>query len=324
MKKTNLTLDELLELYKHYREVSQLKPIRSGGLSTFLSRCHRNYSEPYLTQTMVNDWWEKRDTESENTHYTRTMHVRHFLNYLLSRNIIDITIPPQTSKWTAVSKKPSFMTDEEIENFFRACDEVYNDCFNTEKYLDTITVKTIFRLLYSTGMRPNEARYLSISDVDLETGVISINETKGYNHHMVVLCDSMLQLMQQYNTCISKILPNRKYFFCKNSQNEEYSAAWLCNKFNKYWHKYNSSEMVVYGFRHHYAIANINSWVDLGQEESYEHLLALSKSMGHSKLKHTLYYYSLCPQYGKIMQTLSEGPLREIIQTLPYYEEETE
>ncbi len=321
--KSKLTIAELYELYKHYRNVSQLKPVRSGGLPSFICYCRKHYNEPYLTQTMIDEWWKKRDTETENTNYTRTMHVRHFLNYLISRNLVDIVIPPQITKWTPVIKKPAFMTEEEIANFFRACDETYNDCFNTERYLSAITIKTIFRLLYSTGMRPNEARYLSVSDIDWNTGAISINETKGYNHHMVVMCESMLQLMKQYNTHLQKIVPHRTKFF-SNLNGEEYSSDWLSNKFHRCWYKYNSSEMVVYGFRHHYAIANINSWIDLGQDESYERLLALSKSMGHSKLKHTLYYYTLIPQYGNIMKSLSEGPLKDIIQTLGEYEEETE
>lgn len=59
--------------------------------------------------------------------------------------------------------------------------------------------------------------------------------------------------------------------------------------------KYNDSANVrPYDLRHHYAITNINMWIGEGID-FYDKLHYLSKSMGHSSLESTKYYYSLVP-----------------------------
>ena len=44
-----------------------------------------------------------------------------------------------------------------------------------------ITCPVFFRLLYSSGIRTTEARYLKREDVDLEHGVLNIRKSKGYD-----------------------------------------------------------------------------------------------------------------------------------------------
>ncbi len=315
-----LTINEILIQYEHYRALAQMKPQGTAVKSFVYSIIRTSTEKAYLTQEAVDAWFSRRKTESENTHYTRTVHLKHFLQFAIDRGLSDIRIPKVYSKWTPHAKNPVLMTEKEIVRFFKACDECTVNFENITDYINVITQRTIFRLLYSTGMRPNEARLLSVNDIDLKTGVVSIRETKGYHQHINVLCDSMLNVMRHYDAEISKILPNRYYFFEKVDKTH-YSPSWLGGAFKKLWHKYNSSNAVVYGFRHHYAIVNINSWINLGFEESISRLMTLSKSMGHSKLKHTLYYYSLVPQYAVTMKELSEKGLDAIIHKLPDYEE---
>lgn len=316
-----LTVEEILIQYERYRALVQMKPC-VGNTKTFVNRIVKSTSGPaYLTQEAVDDWFIRRENESENTHYTRTCHVRTFLKFAITHGLTEIKIPEITSKWTYHPKSLVLMSEEEIQRFFKACDESYINYENSSDYIDVVTKRTIFRLLYSTGMRPNESRLLSKDDVDLKTGIVTIRETKGYHQHINVLCDSMLELMKKYDSAISEINKNRHYFF-ENIKGKCYTHSWLASNFSKLWHKYNSTNAVVYGFRHHYAIVNINSWIDLGYEESMDRLVTLSKSMGHSKLKHTLYYYSLVPQYAVTMKELSEKGLETIIHKLPDYEEE--
>lgn len=315
-----LTINDILLQYEHYRSLNQMKPMVTT-VTAFANLITKTSTEKaYLTQEAIDTWFVRRKTESENTHYTRTAHLKHFLQFAIDRGLSDIKIPNVSSKWTPHAKDPVLMTEEEIARFFKACDESAVDFENSRNYVDAITKRTIFRLLYSTGMRPNEARLLSADDVDLKTGVVFIRETKGYHQHTNVLCDSMLKVMREYDDIVSKLHDNREYFFQQLGKSS-YSSEWLNRAFHKFWHKYNSSNAVVYGFRHHYAISNINSWINLGFEESTARLMTLSKSMGHSKLKHTLYYYSLVPQYAVTMKELSEKGLDAIIHKLPDYEE---
>lgn len=75
-----------------------------------------------------------------------------------------------------------------------------------------ITCPVFFRLLYSSGIRTTEARYLKREDVDLEHGVLNIRKSKGYDQHYVALHKSMTELLKQYDKMAESIRPDRTYF----------------------------------------------------------------------------------------------------------------
>ena len=73
---------------------------------------------------------------------------------------------------------------------------------------------------------------------------------------------------------------------------------------------------VAYELRHHYAVENINRW----EEDAFgfsEKLLYLSKSMGHSEINATLYYYSIVPGMSDILREKTETGFNEIIPEVP-------
>lgn len=72
--------------------------------------------------------------------------------------------------------------------------------------------------------------------------------------------------------------------------------------------------------RHNYAIQNTNSWISAGFE-FIDKLLYLSKSMGHTSLDSTRYYYSIVPALAGIIEEKSEGSFDDIIPEVPDYEE---
>jgi integrase len=82
------------------------------------------------------------------------------------------------------------------------------------------------------------------------------------------------------------------------------------------WFKYNTVKTVPYALRHHYAIENINKWINVGYE-MHDKLVSLSKSMGHSTLQSTLYYYSLVPKLHKTIEDLSGNTYNNLIPDLP-------
>ena len=54
--------------------------------------------------------------------------------------------------------------------------------------------------------------------------------------------------------------------------------------------------------RHNYAITNINKWTNQGVNFT-DNLYYLSKSMGHTTIESTKYYYSLVPAISNIIET---------------------
>ena len=71
--------------------------------------------------------------------------------------------------------------------------------------------------------------------------------------------------------------------------------------------------------RHHYAITNINQWIKNGFD-FYDKLLYLSKSMGHSSLESTKYYYTLIPAMANVIELLSNDDFEIIVPEVEYDE----
>lgn len=154
-----------------------------------------------------------------------------------------------------------------------------------------MTVPVFFRLLYSCGIRTNEARLLLRENVDLGRGILDVRYSKGHDQHYNVLHDSMLEIMRRYDAAISGVVSGRKYFF-PSIRNSHFNKGWVTKNFNLLWRKVNTSRATAYEFRHHYAVANINQWAGYGFEY-HDRLVYLSKSMGHTTLESTRYYYSI-------------------------------
>ena len=144
-----------------------------------------------------------------------------------------------------------------------------------------------------------EALSLRCEHVNLTEGVISVVGTKGYNEHYIVLHDSMLELVQQFNQKMDCIFPDREYFFVSRD-NVRFNSSWLSDNFRIIWDSVNTSHATAYDLRHNYAIENINRWTNEGFY-FYDKIAFLSKSMGHVTLESTKYYYSIVPNLSSIM-----------------------
>jgi integrase len=234
----------------------------NSSLRLFGAYCRKQFPDATgLTQEMVDGWCFKRETEMNKTYGRRIHPVKCFIRYLCERGKTDV-FEPASPKWEKNTNIPHALTETELQNFFRACNEMpkYSRYHSAKPWqVRRLTVTVIFRLLYSSGIRGCEARKLRVRDVDLENGVISICLSKGINQHYTALHDSMFSLMKQYDTAIDEFYPDRTYFF-PAPDNSFFSKGWLANNFRALWDKYNTSRAVVYDFRHNYAIENINNW----------------------------------------------------------------
>jgi integrase len=199
---------------------------------------------------------------------------------------------------------PHAFTETELRNFFAACDSIPAKPASEEQLSRRITVPIFFRLLYSSGIRTNEARALKREDVDLDGGVLNIRYSKGHDQHYIVLHDSMLTLIKRYDIAIAKMYPDRTYFF-PTKKGGFHTAGWVQKNFHEMWRQHNGGNPVPYALRHNYAIENINSWIGEGFEFNAK-LLYLSKSMGHRVLESTKYYYSLVPALADIIEAQTD------------------
>lgn len=301
----------LMQAYVFYRKASGHwnEASYEPNLILFDRYCNKQYPEAtLLSQEIVDGWCHKRDTETNNSCRSRIYVVASFIRYLKKRGKTDVMEPDIPRKERSIYIPHSF-TDLELGKFFHACDSLPFVLRTYDERSRKITIPVFFRLLYSSGIRTNEARMLRIEDVDLCHGIMNIRYSKGHAQHYVVLHDSMLELLRIYDAAIRKQSPCRAYFFPARG-NSFHTRKWVQTNFRNLWKKYNSSHATAYELRHHYAIENINSWTGEGFGFNSK-LFYLSKSMGHSTLESTKYYYSLVPGMADILEEKNRNGFRK-------------
>ena len=318
MREFTSLLAPLMRTYIAYQEASGRwnESSYEVSLSLFDKYCAKQHPEAReVSQEMVDAWCGKRKTENNNSCRSRIYPIVSFVRYLRLRGkttVMDPLIPRKEPR----EYIPHAFTEEELRNFFAACDSIPDKPSIEEQLSRRITVPVFFRLLYSSGIRTTEARQLKKGDVDLDHGVLNIQYSKGHDQHFVVLHESMLELMRQYDVAIGKQYPDREYFFPARAKNGGcHTRAWVQNNFRKMWFQYNGSYAVPYEIRHNYAVENINSWTNEGFGFNKK-LLYLSKSMGHSVIESTKYYYSLVPGLAEIIEAITDEG--EIIPEVDY------
>ena len=305
----------------NYRKVSQSWNFNyEATLKMFENHCLKKFpNAKNLTQEMIDSWCFQRDTEKNKSYNNRTKVIRAFLEYTNSRNLTKLKLPEilKSEKYKYI---PHAFTEQEFSNFFKACDEMELKLKSKVGKLKKLSVPVFFRLLYSTGMRHIEARLLKRENVDLTEGIINIEESKSYSQHYVALCESMKELLTIYDKEINKLYPNRIYFFT-TPKNEPHHRKWVDRNFKEAWKKYNTTDAIPYDIRHHYAITNINSWIN--QDINFTaNLYYLSKSMGHSSIEKTKYYYALTPAISDIFKNQIQDDFNNIVPGGNGYNEE--
>lgn len=300
MKKFISFLSMQMERFIYYREVAgNWNGSYEENLKLFDAYVAKNFPDSHvLSQDMVDGWCTKRESETNNSCRSRIYVVISFLKYLKRRNHMDIDIPnvPRKEKRTYI---PHAFTDSELTAFFHECDSLSAYHNSLPNKLHKIIIPVFFRLLYSSGMRTTEARLLKRKDVNLDNGIINIQDSKGGDRHYVVLHDSMIELIRKYDVAADRLIPDRTYFF-PSMHDKPHPRGWVVWNFNTLWNRVNSSEATAYELRHNYAIHNINRWTDTGFDFN-DKLLYLSKSMGHRTVEETKYYFSIVPALSEIL-----------------------
>ncbi len=291
------------------------------NLAAFDKYCRDSHPQATtLTQEMIDGWCRKRDTEKVCSCRTRIQVVVSCIKYLNSHRLCLLNPPVLPKERNRRQYVPHHFTDRELDDLFRRCD-AHKARRSLSSRLKKITLPVFYRLLFSTGMRPTEARLLRTENVDLQHGIIDIKQSKGHNQHFVVLHASMLELMRKYDDRVSRkdMCPDREYFF-PAADGGHHGRNWVSGNFKDMWDSDRYGSAVPYDLRHEYATRNLNQWVGLGIGFNAR-FVSLSKSMGHARLECTKYYYTLVPCLADVMLSLTKDSFNDIVPDVDYGEE---
>lgn len=202
---------------------------------------------------------------------------------------------------TTMPKKPTLipymMTDDELLRLFVAVDNIKGQ---TDRLLKTMA-PTLFRLMYTCGLRPPEARLIKRSNINFSTGEILIEKTKSNKERIIVMSDDMLEQCRNYDSVRIIVNIQSEYFFAR-SDGTPIPPHQLRHLLQRCWQQANPDvpsnmlpKIKPYDLRHHFASTVLQKWLNDGRD-FYAMLPYLRAYMGHEHFSHTAYYIHLLPE----------------------------
>lgn len=182
--------------------------------------------------------------------------IRQFYRYLKDEKKLEAN-PAEKIQTPEVKRQlPDYLTLDEIDELFGVIQE--EDPFELRD-------KSIFELLYSSGLRISEACNLKMDDVDLENMFLTIRG-KGGRERLVPFGDTALSILRKYlENARDQILKSRFSDYLFISKKGEYlnrKSVWRLLK--KYLARTNITKAVTpHTFRHSFATHLIENNADL-------------------------------------------------------------
>ena len=158
------------------------------------------------------------------------------------------------------------LTKEELSTFF--------------KCVDNFKFRTIFMLIYGSGLRIGEVVNLHISDIDSKNMRVFVREGKGNKERYTILPKASLEMLRKYWTEYRPKVNTDILFL--NDLNKPINQYVIRTHFRKYRRKAKINEKVtVHTLRHCYATNLI---------ENGATLIQVKELMGHSNIRSTMEY----------------------------------
>jgi integrase len=234
-------------------------------LKTFSVFCMNHYpDETTITKAMAMQWAERRQDENLNSLSARITPIRQLAKYMIRLGIeayvIPLGIPGKLPLYV-----PHIFTDQELQAFFAEIDRCPVDPVSPARHL---VIPVFFRVLYCCGLRSSEARLLKVEDVDLETGKLTIRQSKGNKDRNVMMSEEALDLCRIFHSKVSRIVPDRVGFF-PNRCGKHYDISRIDGWFHLFWNKTGLTKSIsgnpprVHDFRHYGKLNVMGSVCDL-------------------------------------------------------------
>ena len=246
--------------YRKAKEITEYfkKPMRQVKIQEL-----RDYLLKYLRQ-------ERELTEKSVNYYNNVI-----------RFIYDVVIDVPINKrqlplYKGKRRLPKILSYEELNVFFNACENY--------KY------KTIFMMIYGSGLRISEATNIRVEDIDSKNMRIFVRNGKGERERYTVLPKASLEMLRE---CYRRYKPNHPegYMFL-NREGKPLKVERLRVYFRRYRRKAKISEdFIVHSLRHSFATRLVEEGVPLVQ---------VKELLGHSCIRSTMTYVHVANNMQKV------------------------
>lgn len=175
---------------------------------------------------------------------------------------------------------PKILSEEELNVFFSVC--------------DNYMYKTIFMMIYGSGLRVSEATNLRVEDIDSKNMRIFVRDGKGNKERYTVLPEKSLEMLRE---CYKIYRPNHPegYMFL-NREGNPLKVERLRVFFRRYRRKAKiSEEFIVHSLRHSFATKLVEEGVALVQAKEL---------LGHNCIRSTMTYVHVANNMQKVKSPL--------------------
>ncbi|MCP4251889.1 MAG: tyrosine-type recombinase/integrase [Candidatus Scalindua sp.] len=284
-------IQEFIELkqavgYKYFSEAGHLKRFDNFTLE-------RHSSASTLTKEIVMEWCTKKPYEKQENLCARASIIRQFAIYIDNLGVNAYIIPKNHFK-SGERYVPYIYTEDELKRFFQETDR----CHYCSKYpYRHLIMPILFRMIYSCGLRVSEARLLKVKDVDLNSGILTINQSKKDNSRLIPMKDKLTRKCQIYSKEVHSYWDVEHYYF-PLIDSRPITIGNIYKNFRRFlWrsgisHRGRGSGPRIHDFRHSFAVHCLKKWYIEGKD-LMTYLPILRVFLGHDSFKETAYYLRL-------------------------------
>lgn len=265
------------------------------ALESFASFMEQQHQDAISTELALA--WATRPASVQPARWARRLSmVRGFARYcraLDSRSEIPPCelLPLQYSRPT-----PYFFTDDDIVHLLQATLELTLK----NRFLNQ-TLHCLFGLLSVSGLRVGEALNLTVDDVDLDIGVLTIHGAKFGKSRLIPLHQTTVWVLAAYKETRQKALAGRPLpFWFVSRQRGQLGYDCARYHFNHLMTSIISTRATqqrrphMHDLRHRFALSTLVMWYHDGHDVE-RCLPILSAYLGHVETRDTYWYLSACP-----------------------------
>ena len=250
-----------------------------------------NCTDKRFTRDNADKWKESRNGESPRGHYRRVNDSKLFFQFIFPQGydvflFDDIRNPPN-------SFIAHYYTDDEVERYFNAVDNYHSP----HNRLHCIQLPVLFRILYCCGTRISETLAIRKKDIDLESGIIRLTETKNSKERYVIMSDELLSLTRRFADRSFYQITDDEYVFRNKtgSRLKQESVSQIHRKILTmagipFMGDFHGPR--IHDWRHTFAIRSFKQMSDNGTD-MYVALPILSTYLGHGTIMATEHYLRL-------------------------------
>lgn len=261
--------------FSHYTKDSYYR--KAKEITEYFEKPMRQVTTKELREFLMKYLKEERKISERSVNYYNSV-IRFIYDVVLDKPINQKQVPMYKKK----RRLPKILRDEELDVFFNACENYQH--------------KTIFMLIYGSGLRISEATNIRVEDIDSKNMRLFVRNGKGEKERYTVLPETSLAMLRK---CYKMYQPKHPegYMFL-NGEGKPLKVERLRVYFRRYRRKARISEdFIVHSLRHTFATRLVEEGIPLVQ---------VKELLGHSCIRSTMTYVHVANNMQRVDSPLDK------------------